>query len=431
MMAESGAMNNLHVISWNVTRRCNLECTHCYLPAKTRKESPVSSSSKELTTEEAFRLIDQIALVNPEVMLILSGGEPLMREDIFALSSYATGKGMMVVWGSNGLLVDDAVARKVKQSGVSGISISLDSADPSVHDNIRSCKGAWEKAVAAITHCKDAGLSVQINAVVTKKNYDRMPGLIAYSKSLGAKVFSPFFLVCTGRGEELTDISPYQYEKVLSFIVESQGKPDGMMIRTRCAPTVRRILHERNPESPLLKIGTGSCLAGVSYCRISPEGDVTPCPYMPLSTGNVRDRDFGDIWNNSAIFNSLRKPALKGKCKECTFSLICGGCRARAYAVHKDFLEADPWCNHIPRGGNVIKPPTFDKDPNTVPNDATTKPLWTEEAEERLKKVPSFVRSMVRSAVERYAIEHKRSEITPGIMDEVKQKAGMGGMHGH
>jgi AdoMet-dependent heme synthase len=423
-------MNNLHVISWNITRRCNLECTHCYLPANTRKESPSISAPDELTGRAAFQLIDQIALVNPEVMLILSGGEPLLREDLFELSAYATGKGMMVVVGSNGLLIDDAVARKLKQSGVSGISISLDSVDPAVHDTIRSCTGAWAKAVAAITHCKNAGLSVQINAVVQKKNYDQLPELIVYSRSLGAKVFSPFFLVCTGRGEELTDISPQQYEKVLSLIVESQGRHNDMMIRTRCAPTVRRILYEKTPESSLLKMGTGGCLAGRSYCRIAPEGDVTPCPYMPLSAGNVRERDFTDIWKNSAIFNSLRNPSLKGKCKECTFSLLCGGCRARAYAVHKDYLEADPWCDHIPRGGNVINPPTFDKDPNAVTNEAA-KLLWTEEAEERLKKVPSFVRNMVRSAVERYAIEHKHSEITPDIMDEVRQKAGMGGMHGH
>lgn len=423
-------MNNLHVISWNVTRKCNLECTHCYLPAITKREGTDVSSSPEFTTSEALHLIDQIALVNPEVMLILSGGEPLLREDLFELSAYATDKGMMVVAGSNGLLIDDAVARKLKQSGVSGISISLDSIDPDIHDSIRSCAGAWEKAVAAIKHCNNAGLSVQINAVVTKKNYDQLPELIAYSRTLGAKVFSPFFLVCTGRGEELTDISPQQYEKVLSLIVESQGRHNDMMIRTRCAPIVRRILYDKNPESPLLKMGTGGCLAGRSYCRIAPEGDVTPCPYMPLSTGNVRERDFTDIWKNSDLFNSLRKPVLKGKCKECTFSLLCGGCRARAYAVHKDYLGEDPWCDYIPRGGNVIKPPTFDKDSNTAAND-TTKPLWTEEAEERLKKVPSFVRNMVRNAVERYAIEQDRREITPDMMDEVKQKAGMGGMHGH
>ncbi len=423
-------MNDLHVISWNITRRCNLECAHCYLPANTRREIPSISAPDELTSKEAFQLIDQIARVNPEVMLILSGGEPLLREDLFELSAYATGKGMMVVVGSNGMLINEAVAWKLKQHGVSGISISLDSVDPVVHDTIRSCEGAWEKAIAAIKHCNNAGLSVQINSVVTKKNYEQLPELITYARSLGAKVFSPFFLVCTGRGEELTDISPQQYEKVLSLIVESQGGHKDMMIRTRCAPTVRRILYEKNPESPLLKMGTGACLAGRSYCRIAPEGDVTPCPYMPLSAGNVRELDFKDIWINSDLFNSLRTPALKGKCKECTFNLLCGGCRARAYAGHKDYLEEDPWCDYVPRGGPVIKPPTFEKDSNKAANEAT-KPVWTEEAEERLKKVPSFVRFMVRSAVEQYAIAYKHAEITPGLMDEVKQKAGMGGMHGH
>jgi radical SAM protein with 4Fe4S-binding SPASM domain len=422
-------MNDLHVISWNVTRQCNLACTHCYLPAKTRKERSGPSSLDELTTQEAFKIIDQIGLVNPEVMLILSGGEPLLREDIFELSAYATGKGMMVVLGSNGVLIDKPVARSMKQSGVSGISISLDSLDPEHHDAVRSCPGAWKQAVAGIRHCTNEDLSVQINMVVTSKNYDKLPEMIDYSKSLGAKVFSPFFLVCTGRGEKLTDISPQQYEKVLSLIVEAQNEHGGMMIRTRCAPTIRRILFEKNPNSPLLKIGTGRCLAGISYCRLSPEGDVTPCPYLPLVAGNIRETDFEDIWNNAGIFGSLRTQARKGKCGECTFRLLCGGCRARAYAAHKDYLEEDPWCDHIPRGGDVIHPTTFGKDSKALTNDAA-RPLWTNEAEGRLKRVPSFVREMVRKAVENYAIEHNCQEITPGMMEELKRKAGMGGMHG-
>jgi radical SAM protein with 4Fe4S-binding SPASM domain len=424
-------MNDLHVISWNVTRRCNLECTHCYLPATTRKVRPGLSSADELTTQEAFQLIDRISSVNPEVMLILSGGEPLLREDIFELSTYASGKGMMVVLGSNGLLLNDAAARMMKQSGVSGISISLDSIDPEIHDAIRSRAGAWEKAVSAIRNCRKEGLSVQINTVVTKKNHDELPQLIAYARDLGAKVFSPFFLVCTGRGEEMTDLSPQQYEKVLSSIVEAQGKYDDIMIRTRCAPTVRRILYQKDPGSRLLTMGAGRCLAGRSYCRITPEGDVTPCPYLPLSTGNVRERDFGDIWQNSAIFNSLRNPSLKGKCKKCAFRLLCGGCRARAYAAgHDDYLGEDPWCDYLPQGGTVIKSPTFDTNADAAESTSPT-PVWTEEAEERLKRVPSFVRNMVRGAVARYAIEHKCREITPQLMDEVRQKSGMGGMHGH
>jgi AdoMet-dependent heme synthase len=424
-------MNDLHVISWNVTRRCNLECTHCYLPATTRKVRPGLSSADELTTQESFQLIDRISSVNPEVMLILSGGEPLLREDIFELSTYASGKGMMVVLGSNGLLINEAAARMMKQSGVSGISISLDSVDPEIHDAIRSRRGTWEKAVSAIKVCGEEGLSVQVNTVVTKKNHDELSQLIAYARDIGAKVFSPFFLVCTGRGEEMTDLSPQQYEKVLSSIVEAQGNYDDIMVRTRCAPTVRRVLYQKDPGSRLLTMGAGRCLAGRSYCRITPEGDVTPCPYLPLSTGNVRERDFGDIWQNSAIFNSLRNPSLKGKCKKCAFRLLCGGCRARAYAAgQNDYLGEDPWCDYVPQGGTVIKSPTFDTNVDAVESASPT-PVWTEEAEERLKRVPSFVRNMVRGAIVRYAAEHKCREITPQLMDEVRQKSGMGGMHGH
>lgn len=423
-------MNDLHVISWNVTRKCNLECTHCYLPAITKREGSAFSSSQELGTNEALQLVDQIALVNTDVMLILSGGEPLLRGDIFTIAAHASGKGMTVVLGSNGLLIDDAIARKLKKSGVTGISISLDSTDPEIHDAIRSSKGAWERAVSAIHLCSKAGLSVQINTVVTRKNYEQLPSLIAYARGLGARVYSPFFLVCTGRGEELTDLSPQQYEKVLSWIVESQGNYDGMMIRTRCAPTIRRLIYEKDPESPLLKVGAGRCLAGRSYCRITPEGDITPCPYMPLPAGNIREQPFGAIWNNAEVFQPLRDPPLKGKCSTCTYRLLCGGCRARAYAAHKDYLEEDPWCEHTPKGGAVIKPPTFAMDVNMA-SPGTMKPLWTKEAEERIKRVPSFVRSMVRSAVERYAIELDCREITPDIMEQLKQKAGMGGMHGH
>lgn len=422
-------MNDLHVISWNVTRRCNLACSHCYLPAVTGLERSNTSSLEELTTRQAFQLIDQIGHVNPEVMLILSGGEPLLREDIFELSAYASQKGMMVVLGSNGVLIDGHAAHLIKQSGISGISISLDSDRPELHDEMRSSPGAWKRAVAAIQHCVNEGISVQVNTVVTSKNWEEIPKIAAYARDLGAKVYSPFFLVCTGRGEELTDISPQQYERVLSSIVASENKDGGMMIRTRCAPTIRRILYERDPDSVLLRMGTGRCLAGLSYCRISPEGDVTPCPYLPLAAGSIREGDFKDIWENADLFTSLRKQSLKGKCGSCTFRLLCGGCRARAFAAHSDYLEEDPWCDHVPHEGAVIEPPAFLKDSPLLPSEEAA-PVWTKEAEDRLKRVPSFVRAMVRRAVERYASERHCRKITPDIMEELKQKTGMGGMHG-
>ncbi len=374
-------------------------------------------------------MIDQVADVNPELMLILSGGEPLLRRDIFELAAHASGKGMMVVLGSNGLLIDHEVALQLRRSGVSGVSISIDSVGPEIHDGVRSFKGAWEKAVEAIGICRNQGLSVQVNTVVTKKNYEELAGLVRFSAELGAKVFSPFFLVCTGRGEELTDISPSQYEEVLSLIVKSGAKHGEMMIRTRCAPTFRRILYENDPGSSLLKMDTGRCLAGSRYCRITSEGDVTPCPYMPLSLGNLRERDFRDIWENSEVVASLRRPSIGGKCGICEFRLICGGCRARAYAASGDYLSEDQWCAFAPEGRPVLPRPAAEGSAGAG-RVAGSGPRWTEEAEERLKRVPFFVRSMVRVAAERYAEENGCREITPAVMEELRKRAGRMGI-GH
>lgn len=422
----------LKVISWNITKKCNLRCRHCYLPATyDDKSMPEAKDHQDLGTREALQVIDQIALVNPEVMLIFSGGEPLLREDIFELAEYASKKGMMVVLGSNGLVMNNNIACKLKQKGVSGISISLDSCSPEIHDSKRSLEGAWQRATESVKICKDNGLSVQVNAVVTRENYDEMPGLLNYSHTLGARVFSPFFLVCTGRGEEITDISPGQYEQILSFIVEAQGTHNGMIVRTRCAPTYRRILYQYKPQSPLLKMDTGRCMAGIHYCRITPSGDVTPCPYMPLVAGNVRIQGFKKIWENSREFFSLRKPFLKGKCKQCEFQLICGGCRARAFASYQDYMEEDPWCSYIPKGTDVIALPTFDEDSLKSGADAGFRPQWTEEAEKRLKGIPFFVRSMVKSAVEIYAVDNMCGEITPKLMEEVRSKVTMGKVARH
>ncbi len=418
--------HNLYIVSWNVTRKCNLRCQHCYLPAQTSEKNLRTNTSQELSTEEALQVIDQIALVNPEVLLILSGGEPILRKDIFELADYASGKGMMVVLGSNGLLINDKVAFRLRQCGVSGVSISLDSTDPRIHDGIRSKNGVWEAAIKAVHICRSNGLAVQINTTVTQKNYGEISGLIEYSQALGVKVFSPFFLICTGRGEELTDMSSEQYEKILSRIVEWQGRYDGVMIRTRCAPTFRRVLYQISPDSPLLKMDTGRCLAGLHYCRITPEGDVTACPYMPLPVGNVRKESFENIWTESEEFILLRNPSLKGKCRLCEFRLICGGCRARAFAFYKDYMEDDPWCAYTPQKEDVIRPDSFKSNFITK-----KKPAWTEEAEESLKRVPFFVRPMVRGAVERYAMENNCKEITLRVMKEAKQKMCQGGVVGH
>jgi radical SAM protein with 4Fe4S-binding SPASM domain len=338
---------------------------------------------------------------------------------------------MMVVLGSNGLLINNTIARALKQKGVSGISISLDSCSPAIHDSIRSLEGAWDSATEAVRICKENDLSVQINTVVTRENYHELSRLLRYSHILGAKVFSPFFLVCTGRGEEITDITPEQYENILSFIVQAQGQHNGIMVRTRCAPAYRRILYQHKPQSPLLKMDTGRCMAGIHYCRITPEGDVTPCPYMPLTGGNIRALGFKEIWKKSREFSSLRKPFLKGKCKQCEFQLICGGCRARAFALYQDYMEEDPWCAYTPKGTDVIARPDFDTSPLKSGTDPGCRPLWTEDAERRLKDVPFFVRSMVRGAVERYAIDRRYKTITPTVMQEARNTLTTGKAMGH
>ncbi len=421
---------NLYIVSWNVTRRCNLRCPHCYLPARQGKYDPEADTGRELSTDDALCVIDQISLVNPEALLILSGGEPLLREDLLNLAEYASGKGMMVVVGSNGLLIDDPMAFQLKQSGVSGVSISLDSVDPQIHDGIRSLEGAWESAIRAVHICHRNGLAIQINTTVTRANYDEIPRLISYSHTLGAKVFSPFFLICTGRGEELTDITPEQYEDIMSLVLESQGDYDGMMIRTRCAPTFRRVLYQKNPSSPLLRMDTGRCLAGLHYCRITPEGDITPCPYIPLSVGNIKKTTLKELWTESSELILFRNPLLKGKCRVCEFRLICGGCRARALTHYKDCMEEDPWCVYRPGNGEVIKPPTTYPPSLSFNLPGMVKPLWRCAAEERLKRVPFFVRSMVRGAVEKYALENNCKEITLEIMEEVKNKLCRGGSVG-
>jgi radical SAM protein with 4Fe4S-binding SPASM domain len=417
--------NSLKIISWNITRRCNLKCAHCYLPATFRSDAAsFSPGTRELTTEESLRLIDEIALANEEVMLILSGGEPLLRSDVYELAEYASRKGMMVVLGTNGYFIDTETARKLKEKGVSGVSISLDSPGPAVHDGVRQKKGSWDRAVQAIEICKGEGLSVQMNTVVTSNNYDKIPELIQFARSIGVKVFSPFFLVCTGKGEELTDITPDQYEELLSLIARLQEDRTGMMIRTRCAPTFRRILYQRNPESSLLKLDAGKCMAGTSYCRITPEGKVTSCPYMQRAAGDVREKRFNEIWQNSEEFTSLRNPSLKGKCKACEYQLVCGGCRARAYAAHGNLMDEDPWCIHVPDGSDVITPPVFNSHAETVFDDGH-KPVWTREAEDRVRKVPFFVRSMVKGAIERFAVNNGCREITPELMMKARKKYGM------
>ncbi len=406
-----------YAISWNTTYRCNLRCSHCYLDTNALTNQSVS----ELSTREGYKLIDQMAELNPNLLLILTGGEPLLRKDIYDLSSYASQKGMMVVLGTNGNMIDDDIAKKLKESGVTGIGISLDSIIPERHDTFRGIPGAWDDTLNGIEACRRQGIGFQIQTTVTKENFNEIPNIIEFSYNLGAKVFNLFFLVCTGKGQDLTDITPQQYDQALRQLYDIQKIYHGkMMVGAKCAPHYRRIVYEHDSSSPLIRAYAGGCPAATHYCRITPEGNITPCPYMPNVSGNVREKSFVEIWKDTADFQTLRFASLNGRCGVCEFMDICKGCRARALATTGNQMDEDEWCDYTPGkyGNKVIrlsKSETFGTEENFTMN-------WSPEAKNILKQIPSFGRGMVIKNVERFAVKNNHQEITLEIMKAAREE---------
>ncbi len=397
------------LISWNLTKRCNLKCDHCYLDA-----SELEGGSGDLPTDEALRIAGEIADYAPGAMLILTGGEPLLRPDFYDIAKKATEGGLSVVLGTNGTLIDDSVAGKLRDCGVQGVGISLDSIFPESHDQFRGLQGAWEKTVAAIDALKKQAIDFQIQFTVTRKNYDEIPELIELASKKGARAANVFFLVCTGRGQEMTDITPEQYEKMLNYLADAEGAYSGkMMVRARCAPHFLRVVQQKAPDSPVMKGATSGCIAGTGYFRITPEGDVTPCPYMPGAVGNIRKQSLREIWESSGVFQALRNPMYNGKCADCKYSEVCGGCRARALSASGDMMGEDPWCDYKPELGERE---SRQREVGTL--------IWEEAAKERLKKVPVFLRGMVKKGLERYAKEKGLARITPEIMEEMRSRVG-------
>jgi radical SAM protein with 4Fe4S-binding SPASM domain len=451
-MVTASAGYTAYSVSWNLTQRCNLECAHCYMSA-----SASADTRGELTTAECRRVIDEIATVNPNVFLILTGGEPFLRRDLFEIAAYAAEKRFTTVFGTNGVLLREREAARMREHGVLGASISLDSTDRARHDAFRRLPGAWDGAVRATRVLTDAGLDFSLHMSVTDWNVDEVPAMIDLARDLGARVLNFFFLVRTGRGRQLTDIDAAAYERILTYLARAQGaataapsfvqrllgrapgtgteaafedpwstpvgQASGLLIRAKCAPHFRRILWELNPSSPLLKnYAHGSCPAGKYYCRITPEGDVTPCPYMPVSAGSLRTASFGQLWREAGVFADLRDPKLGGRCGVCEFSSVCGGCRCRAYAAHGDYLAEDPACAYEPgaHGGKMIELPetlTFG-----LPVDYEL--TWEPEARARLQAIPSFARGMVVKGVEAYARRRGDTVITVDLLADVRAKWG-------
>ena len=399
-----------YAVSWNITSRCNLNCQHCYIDADCRE----TGTGDELSTAKALEIVSEIAEVNPGAVLILTGGEPLARADLYDIISKASGLGMMVVLGTNGTLLTKEVAEKLRSAGLSGVGVSIDSLNPQRHDNFRGKSGSLKAAMEGLALARDAGLSVQVQTTPTSDNLQEIPLIAEWAHMLGAKVFNLFFLVCTGRGEQMSDIRPEEYEKVLKWAADERESFPGMMVRPKCAPHFKRILHEENPDNHLLKTYIAACRAGTHYCRIDPVGNVTPCPYMDTVAGDLNEKSFSDIWSNAKGLTRYRVAEYNGKCGLCRYRLICGGCRARALATLDDDMGEDQWCVYEPVAQEeaIENIDTQSKFGVTETSDIP----WTESAEEKLEKIPFFARSIVKLGVEKYAKENDIAEITPEVM---------------
>lgn len=350
---SSGEPKNstLRLVAWETTRNCNLNCIHC------RASATMGPYSGELDTQSSFRLLDQIAEIGKPIV-ILTGGEPLLRPDIFDIAAHGTQKGLRMVMAPNGTLVTDDVAKKLSDSGIQRISVSLDGATKERHDSFRGVDGAFEGSMRGIAAAKHAGIEFQINTTISKLNYDQIPQILELAESLGAVALHIFLLVPTGRGKYIIDqeITAEEYETTLNWFYDQKDKTS-LQLKATCAPHYYRILRQRakeDGESVTFKTHgldavTRGCLGGTGFCFISHTGIVQPCGFLDLNCGDVTKQSFADIWKTSDIFISLRNyKKLKGKCGACEYKAVCGGCRARAYEATGDYLAEEPLCDYQP-----------------------------------------------------------------------------------
>jgi len=332
------------LIAWELTRRCPLACKHC------RADAHRWADPDELSAEEARAVLAGIAAFARPI-LILTGGEPLLRKDVYALAAEGTRRGLRVVLASCGAGLDDAAAERLARSGVRAVSISLDGATPASHDAFRGVDGAFAMATRGLAAAVRAGLDVQVNTTVTRDNAAELPELLALARRLRAGTWNPFLLVATGRGRQLGDrqLDPEAYERTLRWLAEREADA-GIRLRVTCAPQYQRVrLQVGRPADD--RPGPQGCLGGQSYAFISARGIVQPCGFLDLPAGDLRTAglDLRSIWEGSELFARLRDRAgYGGRCGQCEYLHVCGGCRARAYAAGGDALAEEPFCAHEP-----------------------------------------------------------------------------------
>lgn len=360
------------LVFWESTAGCNLQCIHCRRITIADQLTP-----QDLSTAETFKMIDDIAAVGKPVF-VLSGGEPLFRKDIFEIARYASDTGMPVALATNGTLIDEAVAQKVKDSGVRRVSISFDGADAATHDAFRGLPGSFDAAIRGMKNLQKVGLPVQINTTVSKHNEDQLNDVLALAKDLGAIGLHLFLLVPVGCGMEIAEeqmVSAEAYERILNWLYDVEQRETDLQLKATCAPHYFRVMRQRKAAErrsgmagnttasyerqvhghPHMHAATKGCLAGTGVCFVSHRGEVFPCGYFPVEAGNLRQQNFGDVWENSELFAELRDPdLLEGKCGACQFKTLCSGCRARAYGVTENYLAEEPFCAYDPATRQVV-----------------------------------------------------------------------------
>ena len=430
-LGDTSSFARPYVISWNLTYRCNLACEHCYLDAGSRPEveTEAFADRSELSTDGCFGVIDEVASFAPDCLLILTGGEPLLRRDILEIVRYAAAKGLWVVVGTNGVRITDNLAELLKHEGVRGLSLSLDALDEQQHDAFRRVRGAWRNTVEGAKILARAGLPFIVQTTVARHNVAELGGIAAFAhEELGATVWNLYFLVPTGRGAHVSDLDAAAYDRVLVELRDLHRRYAGkMLVNAKCAPHYARLLQGEQATTVYSKTyagGAGGCPAGTHYMGIRPNGDVTPCPYLPLFAGNLREQKLTDLWQSSELFVTIReRTRLGGRCGACELAASCGGCRARAFGMTGDLMAEDPLCTHTP--GKFVGSPLLLLDRPAAVSYVPESPAtiaWDDAAAERMKKIPAFVRGMVVKAVEDSCRKNGIGRVTVQELEKIRAR---------
>jgi heme b synthase len=344
------------LVAWETTRACDLACVHCRAVAQPHPDP------RQLSTEEASRLVDDIAAFQEPVILILTGGDPMKREDIFDVAALASRAGLRVVMSPSGTNVTPRSVARLKQVGVQRISVSLDGSTPEIHDAFRQVPGAFAEATQSLAYAREGGLPFQINTTVTRHNRHDLANMLRLAVELGAVTWDVFMLVPTGRGKVQMEIAPAEYEDTMHFVYEA-SRTAPIQVKMTCAPHYKRLqVQERRREARQAGAGTGpggrphpahgfsrGCMAGFGFCFVSHIGEVGGCGYLPLLAGSIRQTSLVEVYRDSPLFKSIRDPdLLQGRCGICEYRVLCGGCRARALGATGNYLEEEPFCTYQP-----------------------------------------------------------------------------------